>query len=51
MRILVVEDQEETASKLKQKLETECYAVDVEHDGTRGFYKARTNGLRPHPSR
>ena len=43
MRILVVEDQEETAAALKHKLEAECYAVDVEHDGERGFYKARTN--------
>jgi len=43
MRILVVEDEKETAATLKQKLEAECYAVDVEHDGERGFYKARTN--------
>ncbi|HUC31286.1 MAG TPA: response regulator transcription factor [Candidatus Paceibacterota bacterium] len=43
MRILVVEDQEETAATLKRKLEADCYAVDVEHDGERGFYKARTN--------
>jgi DNA-binding response OmpR family regulator len=43
MKILVVEDQEETAATLKRKLEAECYAVDVEHDGERGFYKARTN--------
>ena len=43
MRILVVEDQEETAAALKRKLEAECYAVDVKHDGDRGFYKARTN--------
>ena len=43
MRILVVEDQEETAATLKQKLEAECYAVDIEHDGERGFYKAKTN--------
>jgi two-component system OmpR family response regulator len=43
MRILVVEDQEETAAILKRKLEAECYAVDVEHDGEKGFYKARTN--------
>ena len=43
MRILVVEDQKETAAILKQKLEAECYAVDIEHDGERGLYKARTN--------
>jgi len=39
----VVEDQKETADTLKRKLEAECYAVDVERDGERGFYKARTN--------
>ena len=39
----MVEDQEETAAALKRKLEAECYAVDVKHDGDRGFYKARTN--------
>ena len=42
--VLVVEDEEETAATLKRKLEAECYAVDVEHDGEKGFYKARTNG-------
>ncbi len=43
MRILVVEDHEETASSLKKKLEAECYAVDIEHDGGRASYRARTN--------
>jgi DNA-binding response OmpR family regulator len=43
MRILVVEDREEAAAILKQKLEAERYAVDIEHDGARGFYRARTN--------
>lgn len=43
MRILVVEDHEETASSLKRKLEAECYAVDVERDGDRASYRARTN--------
>ena len=43
MRILIVEDQKEIASSLKRKLEDECYAVDVEHDGNHGFYRARTN--------
>ncbi len=43
MKILVVEDQEETAATLKARLESECYAVDVEHDGERGAYRARTN--------
>jgi len=43
MRILVVEDQEEIAKTLKTKFEEECYAVDIEHDGERAFYRARTN--------
>lgn len=43
MKILVVEDQEETAETLKNKLEAECYAVDVEHDGEKAFYRAKTN--------
>jgi DNA-binding response OmpR family regulator len=43
MRILLVEDNSETAATLKQKLESEYYAVDVEGDGDRGFYRARTN--------
>jgi DNA-binding response OmpR family regulator len=34
MRILVVEDQFGVAQTLKEKLEAECYAVDVEHDAT-----------------
>jgi len=43
MRILVVEDQKLAAQTLKTKLEAECYAVDIEHDGERAFYRARTN--------
>ncbi len=43
MRILVVEDHEETASSLKRKLEAEYYAVDIERDGDRASYRARTN--------
>lgn len=43
MKILVVEDQEETAATLKTKLEAECYAVDVEHDGIKASYRAKTN--------
>jgi DNA-binding response OmpR family regulator len=43
MRILIVEDQEEVAGILKKKLESERYAVDVENDGDRGFYRARTS--------
>jgi two-component system, OmpR family, response regulator len=43
MRILVVEDHKDTANSIKERLEAECYAVDVEHDGTKGFYRACTN--------
>jgi DNA-binding response OmpR family regulator len=43
MRILVVEDQAEAAALLKSQLEAERYSVDVESDGERGSYRARTN--------
>lgn len=43
MKILVVEDQKETAETLKTKLEAECYAVDVEHNGEKASYRAKTN--------
>jgi DNA-binding response OmpR family regulator len=43
MRILVVEDDQATAETLKKGLEQQCYAVDVEGDGEKGFYRARTN--------
>ncbi len=43
MKILVVEDHGPTAAALKKKLEAECYAVDVEGDGDRASYRARTN--------
>lgn len=39
----MVEDHKETASELKKRLEAECYAVDVETDGDRASYRARTN--------
>lgn len=38
MRILVVEDTERIASAIKQGLEQESYAVDVEHDGNNGLH-------------
>lgn len=40
MRILVVEDSETIASAIKEGLEQEGYAVDVEHDGESGFRTA-----------
>ena len=43
MKILIVEDQVATAESLKKSFEAERYAVDVEHDGERGLYRARTN--------
>ena len=43
MRILVIDDQKELAESLKTGLESQCYAVDVENDGERGLYRARTN--------
>lgn len=43
MRILVVEDDPETATFLKSALERESFAVDAVHDGEKGSYLARTN--------
>lgn len=43
MRILVVEDDEQTGAILKTGLEAESYAVDLEVDGERGLYRAKTN--------
>jgi DNA-binding response OmpR family regulator len=43
MRILVVEDDAETGAALKVGLEAESYAVDLEQDGIKGLYRAKTN--------
>ena len=43
MRILVVEDEKEINSFIKQSLEAECFVVDSAVDGEQGFYLARTN--------
>ncbi len=43
MRILIIEDELALGKVLKDRLEAEAYAVDVEGDGERGLYRARTN--------
>jgi two-component system copper resistance phosphate regulon response regulator CusR len=43
MRILIIEDEASLGSVLKESLEAEAYAVDVEPDGERGLYRAKTN--------
>lgn len=43
MRILIVEDELRLRNALKSSLEAEAYAVDVESDGEKGLYRARTN--------
>ena len=43
MRILVVEDDPQTGEILKENLESESYAVDLEQDGAKGLYQAKTN--------
>ena len=43
MRILIIEDEPTLGKVLKSRLEDEAYAVDVETDGERGLYRARTN--------
>jgi two-component system copper resistance phosphate regulon response regulator CusR len=42
MRILIIEDEPTLGNLLKDKLEAEAYAVDVEGDGEKGLYRART---------
>jgi DNA-binding response OmpR family regulator len=43
MRILIIEDEPGLGNLLKANLEAESYAVDVEGDGEKGLYRARTN--------
>jgi DNA-binding response OmpR family regulator len=40
MRVLVVEDEKDLATIIKQGLEEEGYVVDVAHDGEEGLYMA-----------
>jgi len=42
MRILIVEDEKDLASIIKQGLEEEGYIVDVAHDGEEGLYMAES---------
>ncbi len=43
MRILIIEDEPTLGMALKENLEAEAYAVDIEMDGSCGLYRARTN--------
>jgi DNA-binding response OmpR family regulator len=43
MRVLIIEDNPALGKALKAKLEAEAYAVDLEGDGDRGSYLARSN--------
>lgn len=43
MKILVVEDEHRIAQAIKEGLEQESYAVDVEHDGESGYNAARAD--------
>jgi DNA-binding response OmpR family regulator len=43
MRILIIEDEPRLGNLLKANLEAESYAVDIEGDGEKGLYRARTN--------
>jgi two-component system OmpR family response regulator len=44
MRVLIVEDEERLASTVRRGLEGEGFSVDVAHDGTDGFRRAREGG-------
>lgn len=41
MKLLIVEDEHRIAQAIKEGLEEESYAVDVEHDGESGYYAAQ----------
>ncbi len=43
MRILLVEDDPQAGPALKTGLEAQSYAVDLEPDGEKGLYRAKTN--------
>lgn len=43
MKILVVDDEHRIARAIKQGLEQEGYAVDIEHDGEAGYLAARAD--------
>ena len=43
MKILVVDDEARIAEAIKQGLELDGYAVDVEHDGEDGYNAARAD--------
>ena len=42
MKVLVIEDEHRIAQAIKEGLEQESYAVDIEHDGEDGYNAART---------
>jgi DNA-binding response OmpR family regulator len=43
MRLLIIEQQSDSANFLKVNLQAECFAVDIAEDGEKGSYVARTN--------
>ena len=43
MRVLIIEDDIDTQSFLKERLEEKCFAVDTANDGTTGARLAKTN--------
>lgn len=43
MKILVVEDEHRIARAIKEGLEQESYAVDIEHDGEAGYLAAKAD--------
>ncbi len=43
MRLLIIEDNVEFVTLLKNRLEEKCFAVDNAYDGDRGLFLAKTN--------
>ncbi len=48
MKILIIEDDLDTAAFLKSRLEEKCFAVDIETDGDAGLRAIKTNAHSYH---
>ena len=49
MRVLMIEDERDTAEALSRDLTTEGYVVDLARNGVDGPWKATENACRPTP--
>lgn len=51
MKILIVEDNKDTAGALKECLEAESFAVDYAKDGEQGSLYGKNQPIRPYSHR